>query len=84
MSKAKARLQNSEWHLLKDKLVLIKYWRNNKGHVKGLYKDPQTNFKYIHWLNNEEIKELDKTIVKVNETKNFIDRLSNEIITVQL
>ena len=83
MSKAK-RLQGSEWHLSKDRLVLIKYWRNNNGHVKGLYKDPQTNSKYTHWLNNEEIKELDKTIVKINETKNFIDKLSNEMITIQL
>lgn len=78
------RLQGSEWYLLKDKLVLIKYWRNNNGHVKGIYKDLQTNSRYKHWLSNEEIKELDKTIVKVNETKSFVDKLSNEIITIQL
>lgn len=83
MSKRK-RLQGDKWYLLKDKLVLIKFWRNNKGHVKGLYKDLQTNSKYSHWLNNEEIKELDKTIVKVNATKSFIDKLSNEMITIQL
>ena len=52
------RLQGIEWHDMKDKLKLVSYNMNKTGHVKGIYKDPETNIKYTHWLNDLEITDL--------------------------
>ena len=51
------RLQGKEWHKIKNELRLIKTFKNEKNHVKGIYKDNLGN-KYSHWLNNDEIKDL--------------------------
>ena len=83
MSKVKARLQGTEWKALKDKLVMIKYFRNANGHIKGIYKDPSTKSIYTHWLNDNEIIELNKYIVRIGQTKSFVDA-NNEIITFSL
>ena len=56
MSKYK-RLQREEWHDVKNKLKLKKYYFNKNGHVKGFYVDDKGTI-YTHWLNNEEIIEL--------------------------
>lgn len=53
------RLQGEEWHKIKNKLRLVKTFKNEKNHVKGIYKDNLGN-KYSHWLNNDEIKDLFK------------------------
>lgn len=51
------RLQGEEWHKIKNELRLVKTFKNEKNHVKGIYKDNLGN-KYSHWLNNDEIKDL--------------------------
>lgn len=51
------RLQGEEWHKIKNELRLVKYIKNNKNHVKGIYKDKLGN-KYSHWLNDDEIENI--------------------------
>ena len=53
------RLQGEEWHKIKNELRLVKYIKNEKDHIKGIYKDKLGN-KYTHWLNDDEIKDLFK------------------------
>lgn len=51
------RLQGKTWKMLKYNMTLIKYYINDEGRVKGIYHDQFRN-KYSHWLNDEEIQEL--------------------------
>ena len=53
------RIQGFEWHKIKNELKLIKTFKNENNHVKGIYKDNLGN-KYTHWLNDEEIEDLFK------------------------
>lgn len=57
------RIQGEEWHKIKNELRLVKYIKNEKNHVKGIYKDKLGN-KYTHWLNDDEIKDLFKSEVE--------------------
>jgi hypothetical protein len=63
MTKIRERLQGKDWKSYKDKLVMICCSKNVNGHVKGIYKDPKTGFNYSHWLSDEEIENLEKSLV---------------------
>ena len=67
MSKVRQRLQGKDWEFYKDKLVMICCSKNINGHVRGIYIDPKTGFKYLHWLSDNEIKELCKDLIVKNK-----------------
>jgi hypothetical protein len=50
------RLQGDEWYEIKDKLYMTDYKINERGHIKGFYKDIDGNL-YSHWFSNKEISE---------------------------
>lgn len=50
------RLQGDEWYGIKDKLYMTDYKINERGHIKGFYKDIDGNL-YSHWFSNKEIDE---------------------------
>ena len=53
------RLQGPEWYSLKDKLKMYKYTINENGHIKGFYKDEDSNL-YSHWLSNKELEDFNR------------------------
>jgi len=50
------RLQGDEWYGMKDKLYMTDYKINERGHIKGFYRDIDGNL-YSHWFSNKEIDE---------------------------
>ena len=58
MKKSSKRLQGEEWHTKKNDLILKKWYKNKNGHIKGFYEDKDSNV-YTHWLNNDEILDLE-------------------------
>lgn len=54
------RLQGDEWYGIKDKLFMTDYKINERGHIKGFYKDVDGNL-YSHWFSNKEIDEFIET-----------------------
>lgn len=50
------RLQGDEWYGIKDKLYMTDYKINERGHIKGFYRDIDGNL-YSHWFSNKEIGE---------------------------
>lgn len=57
----KARLQGPRWYAMKNNLFMVDYEINEKGHIKGYYKEKDRDgYLYSHWLSNEEIKEFKK------------------------
>lgn len=61
MKKVYTRMQGNEWHSMKHNMTLLNYKINKNGRIKGFYKD-RNGALYIHWMNDQEIKELRETI----------------------
>lgn len=46
------RLQNRDWHLVKNSFRLLYIYKSDNGNIKGIYTDGKT--KVSHWMNEDE------------------------------
>ena len=46
------RLQNKDWHLVKNSFRLLYTYKSDNGNIKGIYTDGK--IKISHWMNEDE------------------------------
>lgn len=62
------RLQGKSYYDMKPELKLVEYQViKSTGHVKGTYINKKTGESFIHWLSDEEIKNLDYALKEVKD-----------------
>lgn len=51
------RVQGSEWDKIRPHVNMLDIYECSNGHMRGIYQDRRNGKQYVHWLNDDEIKE---------------------------